>query len=305
MPLIIQAIKDSPNGYLTGGKIAAELPGVNGQPQIYSLLLDLEKEGILTAADMVKINRPTSTNKIKSTTQPIKHDDTEELPSEEINDDDNDEGDGTEYAGDETDLFVGGGNPEKIFSKYFEEPEGEHENKPEPIIKPNRTLPSPTTTSAKAGEWFYKNSKLIQALINKAKTKSTRIGKLKEDINDIGGGDFKKTTQASINWANESYEKLLQELANELQIVKDTDHNLYIKLLNDLERYKFGATNTLRAFNDLLRKLNEKGIPSAKQEPEEEIDIDDDEDIIDNEDEDEDTLDEVILNRFRKIANIK
>ena len=259
----IQQIVDAINaagGRLSGGGIANALNVI--QPQINSLLKTMVDAGILDIeGGKAFAVAPTPG---------------EEAPEEE-----------PEMAGDETDLFVGKRDVNKTLSSYFND-------EPTPEEKP--AIPAKTTSTAaapKVGVWFDKHSDLIQAIIDKTKSASKRISSLKED-EEIGGGDLKKSTLASKDWAKESLKTLIGELVSELVKVKQEDPAMFEKILVDLKQYKFGPTNTLLSYNMILKQLDAADVKASNVDTGD-VELDDE----------EDTLPEPVMERFQKLAKIK
>jgi hypothetical protein len=55
---------------------------------------------------------------------------------------------------------------------------------------------------------------------------------------------------------------LVQKLVDTLEKLRDEDYNAYVKVLNDLDKYKFGATNTKGVMRMILKALGETKIPA-------------------------------------------
>jgi len=299
IPTIIQAIKDAGKS-LTGGDIAAAI-GVKGQQPIYSLLLDLEAAGILTASNKISINRPSATKySLPSTPAPTptpsseEETDEEDIDSEELTpeelDDLDDLADETEYSGDESDLFVGGGDISKIFSPYFSDEESE-----EPEETPVSTSQTPkyaVTAASKATDFFLDNERLLQRLINTFATTKTRIREEKED-GGVSSSDFNKAEKARKERSISGIDELVSQFVNKIQA---EEPEVQKEIMRMLER-KLESVNAVNLFKKISKQINYTSFstPEAPETPEE-IYLDDEED---------DVLDEAILNRFRKIANIR
>jgi hypothetical protein len=262
----IQQIVDAINaagGRLSGGGIANAIGVI--QPQINSLLKAMVENGILDIEGGKAF-----------TTAPAPG---EEAPEEE-----------PEMAGDETDLFVGKGDINKTLSSYFKD-------EPTPEEKP--AIPTKTVSLAaapKIGVWFDDHSDLIQAIIDKTKTATKRVGKLKEN-EEIGSGDFKRSALASKDWAKESLKTLIEELVSELIKVKQEDPAMFEKILVQLKQYKFGPTNSLSSYKEIIKQLNAADVDAKP------VDAGDLE--LGDEEEEEDTLPEPVMERLQKLAKIK
>jgi hypothetical protein len=263
---IVDAINDA-GGRLSGGGIANAIGVI--QPQINSLLKSMVENGILD----IEGGKAFSTTPAPG----------EEAPEEE-----------PEMAGDYTDFFVGKGDVDKTLAPYFrDEPTSEEE----PAI-PTRTVSM--AAAPKIGVWFDKNSDLIQAIINKTKTSKARVGNSKTKTNEgeeIGGGDLKKSKEASRDWAKESLIKLIDELVAELKKVKQEDPAMYKLILVDLKQYKFGPTGTTSSFEKIMKQLD---LPDIEVPSVDAGDLE-----LGDEEEEEDTLPEPIMERLQKLAKIK
>jgi hypothetical protein len=262
----IQQIVDAINaagGRLSGGGIANAIGVI--QPQINSLLKAMVENGILD----IEGGKAFATAPAPG----------EEAPEEE-----------PEMAGDETDLFVGKGDINKTLSSYF---------KDEPTPEEEPAIPTRTVSMAaapKIGVWFDDHSDLIQAIIDKTKTATKRVGKLKEN-EEIGSGDFKRSALASKDWAKESLKTLIEELVSELIKVKQEDPAMFEKILVQLKQYKFGPTNSLSSYKEIIKQLNAADVDAKP------VDAGDLE--LGDEEEEEDTLPEPVMERFQKLAKIK
>lgn len=261
----IQQIVDAINvagGRLSGGGIANAIGVI--QPQINSLLKAMVENGILDIEG----------GKAFAVAPTVG----EEAPEEE-----------PEMAGDETDLFVGKGDINKTLSSYFKDEPTEEE----PAI-PTKTVSM--AAAPKIGVWFDDHSDLIQAIIDKTKTATKRVGKLKEN-EEIGSGDFKRSALASKDWAKESLKTLIEELVSELIKVKQEDPAMFEKILVQLKQYKFGPTNSLSSYKEILKQLQAADVDAKS------VDAGDLE--LDDEEEEEDTLPEPVMERLQKLAKIK
>jgi hypothetical protein len=263
---IVDAINDA-GGRLSGGGIANAIGVI--QPQINSLLKAMVENGILDIEGGKAFTAAPAPG--------------EEAPEEE-----------PEMAGDYTDFFVGKGDVDKTLAPYFrDEPTPEEE----PAI-PTRTVSM--AAAPKIGVWFVKNSDLIQAIINKTKTSKARVGNSKTKTNEgeeIGGGDLKKSKEASRDWAKESLIKLIDELVAELKKVKQEDPAMFEQIKVQLLQYKFGPTGTTSSFEKIMKQLDS---PDIEVPPVDAGDLE-----LGDEEEEEDTLPEPIMERLQKLAKIK
>jgi hypothetical protein len=107
-------------------------------------------------------------------------------------------------------------------------------------------LPKATPLNSKVGEFFDKNSSLIDKIIKKYATSTMKTGRVVKEAEDGGmsSADFKSANIKSKEAAKEALPELIQKLVDELKKLKDDDYNAYVKVLNDLDKYKFTPTNT-------------------------------------------------------------
>ena len=164
-------------------------------------------------------------------------------------------------AFDAEDMFVGG---KKLKSKKSK-PEDE-ESDEEPSEKDIAKVKAPRMTAAgsKAGEWFMDNDSLIDKIIKQYSQSQIKTGRTVKEAEDGGlsSADFKSAQQASKERAKTMLPDLVQKLVDSLEKLKDEDYNVYVKVLNDLDKYKFGATNTKGVMRMILKALGEKSIPA-------------------------------------------
>jgi len=164
-------------------------------------------------------------------------------------------------AFDAEDMFVGG---KKLKSKKAK-PDGE-EDEEEPSEKDIAKVKAPRMTAAgsKAGEWFMDNDSLIDKIIKQYSQSQIKTGRTVKEAEDGGlsSADFKSAQQASKERAKTMLPDLVQKLVDSLEKLKDEDYNVYVKVLNDLDKYKFGATNTKGVMRMILKALGEKSIPA-------------------------------------------
>lgn len=199
------------------------------------------------------------------------------------------EGDMFVSPDDAEDLFIGS---KKMKSKKAKPETGEEEEPSEKDIARIR-LPKSTAAGSKAGEWFVDNSDLIDRIIKQYATSQTKVGRTIKEAEDGGlsSADYKLAQQQSKERAKAALPDLIKRLVDKLEELKNEDYNAYTKVLNDLDKYKFGATNTKGVMKMILKALGEKKIPvvgSKRKDNEEDelkklgiddepIDIDDEE----------------------------
>jgi len=164
-------------------------------------------------------------------------------------------------AFDAEDMFVGG---KKLKSKKANV--GGEEDDEEPSEKDIAKVKAPRMTAAgsKAGEWFMDNDSLIDKIIKQYSQSQIKTGRTVKEAEDGGlsSADFKSAQQASKERAKTMLPDLVQKLVDSLEKLKDEDYNVYVKVLNDLDKYKFGATNTKGVMRMILKALGEKSIPA-------------------------------------------
>lgn len=200
----------------------------------------------------------------------------------------------------EGDLFVGPEDAEDLFigklklkSKKAKPETGDEEEPTEKDIAKIK-LPKSTASGSKAGEWFNDNSDLIDKIIRQYAQSNIKTGRVVKEAEDGGlsSADFKAAQQKSKEAAKAGLPDLIQKLVDSLEKLKVEDYNAYVKVLNDLDKYKFGATNTKGAMKMILKALGEDKIPaigSKKKDSEEDelkkLGIDDKDIEIDGEEE--------------------
>ena len=125
-------------------------------------------------------------------------------------------------------------------------------------------LPKAAPLNSKVGEFFDKNSSLIDKIIKKYATSTMKTGRVVKEAEDGGmsSADFKSANIKSKEAAKEALPELIQQLVDELKKVKADDYNAYVKVLNDLDKYKFTPTNTKNVLKQLLRALDEPTMPT-------------------------------------------
>ena len=126
-------------------------------------------------------------------------------------------------------------------------------------------LPKATPLNSKVGEFFDKNSSLIDKIIKKYATSTMKTGRVVKEAEDGGmsSADFKSANNKSKEAAKEALPELIQKLVDELKKLKDDDYNAYVKVLNDLDKYKFTPTNTKNVLKQLLKALDEPTMPTV------------------------------------------
>jgi len=164
-------------------------------------------------------------------------------------------------AFDAEDMFVGG---KKLKSKKSK-PEDE-ESDEEPSEKDIAKVKAPRMTAAgsKAGEWFMDNDSLIDKIIKQYSQSQIKTGRTVKEAEDGGlsSADYKSAQQSSKERAKTMLPDLIQKLVNNLEKLKDEDYNVYVKVLNDLDKYKFSVTNTKGVMRMILKALGEKSMPA-------------------------------------------
>jgi hypothetical protein len=199
----------------------------------------------------------------------------------------------------EDDLFAGGLDAEdmligksKLKSKKAKPETGDEE---EPSEKDIAKIKAPRSTAAgsKAGEWFVDNSDLIDKIIKQYSQSQIKTGKIKEvEDGGMSSADYKASQAASKERAKAMLPDLVQKLVDKLEELKNDDYNAYVKVLNDLDKYKFGATNTKGVMKQILKALGEESIPaigskrkSSEEDELKKLGIDDEPIELDNEEE--------------------
>jgi hypothetical protein len=292
---IISVIKDS-GGPLTGGKIAAGL-GISGQQPIYRLLLDLETAGILSAANMVKVNRASSP-RLKQ----VQPDDLDGLEDEtpqstteptdgEIDDFDVDAG--SELSGDETDLFVGTGELSQILAPYFSDDEEETPEQPEET--PEQPVKQYDVTAAsKATDFFLDNDRLLQKLINTYAATRSRVKEDKED-GGLSSSDFNRSEKNRKERSVSQIDTLIDQFVGKIQ---QEDEETQFEIMRMLQR-KLESVNATYLFKSIARKMNFDISSLTQNNPlPESYNVDEEDEVYEE-------LDESIMYRFKKLANIK
>jgi len=171
------------------------------------------------------------------------------------------EGDTFMTPSDAEDLFIG---KSKLKSKKAK-PGGEEEDD-EPSSKDLPAIKAPRITGSgmKAGEWFFDNDDLISKIIKQYSQSQIKTGRVVKEAEDGGlsSADFKAAQQRSKDAAKAALPDLVKKLVTKLEELRDDDFDVYIKVLNDLDKYKFGATNTKGVMKMILNALGEDKLPA-------------------------------------------
>jgi hypothetical protein len=201
------------------------------------------------------------------------------------------EGDTFMTPSDAEDLFIG---KAKLKSKKAKPGSTTDDEEPsEKDIKGIKSAPM-SSMGSKAGEWFVDNGDLIARIIKQYSTSTQKVGKVVNEAEDNGmsSSDYKSAQNKSKEAAKAGLPDLVKKLVDKIETLKDEDYNAYVKVLNDLDKYKFGATNTKGVMKMILKALNEPNIPAIgskrKTNDEDELKklgIDDEPIAIDGEDE--------------------
>jgi len=171
------------------------------------------------------------------------------------------EGDTFMTPSDAEDLFIG---KSKLKSKKAKPVSTTDDEEPsEKDIKGIKSAPM-SSMGSKAGEWFVDNGDLIARIIKQYSTSTQKVGKVVNEAEDGGmsSSDYKSAQNKSKEAAKAGLPDLLKKLVDKIEILKDEDYNAYVKVLNDLDKYKFGATNTKGVMKMILKALNEPNIPA-------------------------------------------
>jgi hypothetical protein len=200
------------------------------------------------------------------------------------------EGDIFVSGGDAEDLFIG---KSKIKGKKAQPEKGDEEEPSEKDIAKIK-LPKSTAAGSKAGNWFVDNSDLIDKIIKQYSQSQIKTGRsIKEAENGgLSSADFKAAQAKSKEAAKVGLPDLVKKLVDKIEKLKAEDYDAYVKVLNDLDKYKFGATNTKGVMKMILKALGEDKLPvigSKRKDSEEDelkkLGIDDKDIEIDGEEE--------------------
>lgn len=169
------------------------------------------------------------------------------------------EGDTFMTPSDAEDLFVG---KSKLKSKKAKPTTGDEEEPSEKDIAKIKRAPM-TAAGSKAGDWFYDNSNLIDRIIKQYSQSTIKTGKIKEaEDGGLSSTDFKASQAKSKEAAKAGLPDLVAKLVTKLEELRDDDFTVYVKVLNDLDKYKFGATNTKGVMKMILKALGEDKLPA-------------------------------------------
>jgi len=155
-------------------------------------------------------------------------------------------------------------------------------------------LPKATPLNSKVGDFFNSYSGLIDKIIKKYATSTMKTGRVVKEAEDGGmsSADLKAANAKSKETAKEALPELISQLVDALKALKSEDQTAYVKVLNDLDKYKFGATNTKGVMKMILKSLGEDKLPaigSKRKDSEEDefkkLGIDDTDIEIDGEEE--------------------
>jgi hypothetical protein len=164
-------------------------------------------------------------------------------------------------ADDAEDLFIG-----KSKLKTKKAPTASDDTDDEPSEKEFTKIKAPKVTGSnmRAGEWFVDNDDLISKIIKQYSTSTMKTGRVVKEAEDGGmsSSDFKSAQLKSKETAKAALPSLVQQLVDKIEELKDEDYNAYVKVLNDLDKYKFGVTNTKGVLKQILKALGEDSIPA-------------------------------------------
>lgn len=164
-------------------------------------------------------------------------------------------------ADDAEDLFIG-----KSKLKTKKAPTATDDTDDEPSEKEFTKIKAPKVTGSnmRAGEWFVDNDDLISKIIKQYATSTMKTGRAIKEAEDGGmsSNDFKSAQLKSKETAKAALPSLVQQLVDKIEELKEEDYNAYVKVLNDLDKYKFGVTNTKGILKQILKALGEDSIPA-------------------------------------------
>ena len=157
-------------------------------------------------------------------------------------------------------MFIG---KSKLKSKKAKPETGDEEGPSEKDIAKIKKAPM-TASGSKAGEWFVDNDDLISKIIRRYAQSNIKTGRVVKEAEDGGlsSSDFKAAQQKSKEAAKAALPDLVQQLVDKLEELKADDYDAYIKVLNGLDKYKFGATNTKGVMKQILKALGEDKLPA-------------------------------------------
>jgi len=125
-------------------------------------------------------------------------------------------------------------------------------------------LPKATPLNSKVGDFFNSYSGLIDKIIKKYATSTMKTGRVVKEAEDGGmsSADLKAANAKSKETAKEALPELISQLVDALKALKSEDQTAYVKVLNDLDKYKFTPTNTKNVLKQLLKALDEPTMPT-------------------------------------------
>ena len=125
-------------------------------------------------------------------------------------------------------------------------------------------LPKATPLNSKVGDFFNSYSGLIDKIIKKYATSTMKTGRVVKEAEDGGmsSSDLKSANAKSKETAKEALPELISQLVDALKALKSEDQVAYVKVLNDLDKYKFTPTNTKNVLKQLLKALDEPTMPT-------------------------------------------
>lgn len=126
-------------------------------------------------------------------------------------------------------------------------------------------LPKATPLNSKVGDFFNSYSGLIDKIIKKYATSTMKTGRVVKEAEDGGmsSADLKAANAKSKETAKEALPELISQLVDALKALKSEDQTAYVKVLNDLDKYKFTPTNTKNVLKQLLKALDEPTMPTV------------------------------------------
>jgi len=161
--------------------------------------------------------------------------------------------------GDAEDLFIGKSKLKGTKAMGKDDEEGPSEKDLAKL-----KLPKSAPLNSKVGEFFNNHSALIDKIIKKYATSTMKTGRVVKEAEDGGmsSADFKAANIKSKEAAKEALPELIQQLVDVLKDLKSEDQVAYVKVLNDLDKYKFTPTNTKNVLKQLLKALDEPTMPT-------------------------------------------
>ena len=162
--------------------------------------------------------------------------------------------------GDAEDMFIG---KSKLKGRKAMDKDDEEGSSEKDLAK--LKLPKATPLNSKVGDFFNSYSGLIDKIIKKYATSTMKTGRVVKEAEDGGmsSADLKAANAKSKETAKEALPELIQQLVDALQQLKSDDQTAYVKVLNDLDKYKFTPTNTKNVLKQLLKALDEPTMPTV------------------------------------------